>query len=651
MPSLRFTRKRIIGLTMLGVLLPTAFLGYLSVRMQRDMFRFQNRILDEYALFSIDYAVSEVQDRIRNHERTVYLQLRLASLAPDFQAGDALRRLEETFPIIHHAFLVRPDGTTIFATGDERPNSGVVRQAVTVGQDPLWVESLLYLGRETAQQILGHVLDSQTRAHLMESSEPHFFRGQEKGGPFHLTAFTLTSPKGEPYGVAGFFLNLQHVREQFLADLLSEAIEAAEGLFSPDFGRYLTFMVSDHNDDVVYVHKRPGSNAAPDEWEHLSEAELWDVLPGWKVKLVYANPKGPSYRRDIYLSNTLLLLLMAALAIAGILVSLRFSLKQMELANVKSHFVSNITHELKTPLAAIRLYTETLQQDRVQDDNQKQKFLGIIGKECVRLTHLINNILDFSRIELGRKRYNLEPTNLEEVVREILDSYSYQLSDKGFELRTDIEPNLPLVMADRDALGQAILNLIDNATKYSQERKEIELTVRRDSGFRPRKAGRSATLPVDAAGVPADSTGLPAAGPVDSTGPPAAAAMPPAGRATPLAGPSTGRATPLVGPSTGGATPLAGPSIGSATPLAGRAAGGVAIGVRDFGIGIPSTEHKKIFDPFYRVEKGLEHEVKGSGLGLAVVRHVIESHGGTVEVESRRGAGSTFTLRLPAREA
>jgi signal transduction histidine kinase len=509
----------------------------------------------------VDYAISAVQDRIRTKERAVHTQFQIAAVAPDFDPGVALRRLEAAHPLIDHAFLLREDGSVTFAAGEDgEPDTGAKRQAAVAGQDPLWVESLLHLGRDTAEQIVRRLLDHSTYMHLLESPDAHFFRGQERGEPFHMTAFVLPGAGGKPQGVAGFFLKLPYVREKFLASQLEEAIEAAEGRFSPNFGRYLTFLIRDHKNELVYVHKRPGTKGWPEDWEMLSEAELWDVLPGWKVMLAYANPKGPTYRRDIYLSNTLLLLLMAAIAMAGVLFSLRFSLQQMDLSNVKSHFVSNITHELKTPLAAIRLYTETLQQGRFKDKEQEQKFLGVIAKESVRLTHLINNILDFSRIEMDRKRYTFEPTAVADIVREVLDSYSYQLNDKGFTVQTHVDPDLPPVRADRDALGQAVLNLIDNAMKYSPERKEIAVAVRREPG-------------------------------------------------------------------------------------------GVAIAVSDQGVGIPAAELKKVFDAFYRVEKGLEHDVKGSGLGLAVVKHVVEAHGGSVGVESQRGDGSTFTIRLPAMEA
>jgi len=557
----RFTRKRYLLLAMLGILLPTAFLAYLSIQLQREMFGFQNHILEETARFTADHAVSQVQDRIRAKEREIHMHYRMVAMLQRFDAGTELRRVEETYPFVSCAFLMRGDRSVVFSA----PSPG---------------DSL----RQRAARILDEVLDPETYRHLLASPEAHFLRGQEGGGPFHLTAFGLFDAAGEAYGVAGFFLHVAYVRERYLARVLEQSIEAATERFSPGFGQDFSFDVYDHNGQLVYAQASGGKHVAGGTETALANAELWDVLPGWTVRLHYANPKGPKYQRDIWLSNTLLLGVMGAIAIAGILLSMRFLLRQMELANLKSHFVSNITHELKTPLAAIQLYTETLEAGRFETEAQEKKFLAIIRKETVRLTHLINNILDFARIEQGKKRYRFEPASVGDVVQGVLDAYAYQLRSKGFEVRMDVAPDLPPVWLDRDALGQAVLNLLDNAVKYSRERKEIDVRV--------------AAAPENGAGSAAH----------------------------------------------------AGPGVVVGARGRGRdGAGAVEIVVRDHGIGIPLREQARVFAAFYRVDKGLEHDVKGSGLGLAVVKHVAEAHGGSVSLDSRQGEGSTFTLRLPVR--
>jgi signal transduction histidine kinase len=218
--------------------------------------------------------------------------------------------------------------------------------------------------------------------------------------------------------------------------------------------------------------------------------------------------------------------------------------------------LSNISHELKTPLSLIRLYADTLESGRVREDGERTRFLAIISREGKRLTHLIDNLLDVQRIEEGRKNYSFAQVKPDRVVRSTVEAYRFQLSELGFDLRLDVDEGLPLLMLDEEAMAQALINLLDNASKYSDTIKEIRVHC-------------------------------------------------------------------------------------------GRRDGEVFIRVTDRGIGIPAREHARIFDSFYRVEKSLIHDVKGSGLGLAVVRHVARAHGGQVEVESTVGKGSSFTIRLP----
>jgi signal transduction histidine kinase len=234
--------------------------------------------------------------------------------------------------------------------------------------------------------------------------------------------------------------------------------------------------------------------------------------------------------------------------------------RELHLARLKSDFVANVSHELKTPLALIRLFAETLELGRVPSEEKAQQYYRVINKESHRLTQLINNILDFSRIEAGRKEYRFAPTDVARVVREVIESYRFQIEQQGFELKVDVEEDLPQVPADAEAVGQAIINLVNNAIKYSRESKTIDIEVRREA----RRDGSK-----------------------------------------------------------------------------------VLVSVKDTGIGIPRSEQKKIFDKFYRGEDSLVHETKGSGLGLALVRHIMEAHSGAVEVESTPGKGSTFTLALP----
>src|SRR5919202_130492 len=180
----------------------------------------------------------------------------------------------------------------------------------------------------------------------------------------------------------------------------------------------------------------------------------------------------------------------------------------------------------------------------------------------MRLTQLINNILDFSKIESGRKTYEFERAQLEEVVAETLKTCEVRLRQRGFAVVFEPPARpLPAAVFDREAVAQALLNLLDNAVKFSERAEKKEVLVR-----------------------------------------------------------------------------------------VGERDGSVLLSVTDHGIGIAPAEQKKIFEKFYRVSTGLVHDVKGSGLGLSLVKHIVEAHRGSVTVESAPGHGSTFTISLPAAE-
>jgi signal transduction histidine kinase len=154
----------------------------------------------------------------------------------------------------------------------------------------------------------------------------------------------------------------------------------------------------------------------------------------------------------------------------------------MAVAKLKSDFVSNVSHELRTPLALIRLYAETLELGRVQAREKVDEYYRIIRKESERLTALINNILDFSRIEAGRKEYDFRETDIADLVRNTLESYRDQIEQQGFAFEEQIEPNIPIVQVDREAIARSVVNLVNNALKYSANDKFIGVKLYRANG-------------------------------------------------------------------------------------------------------------------------------------------------------------------------
>lgn len=153
--------------------------------------------------------------------------------------------------------------------------------------------------------------------------------------------------------------------------------------------------------------------------------------------------------------------------------------RELRLANLRSQFVSSVSHELKTPLTAIRMFAETLLLRRTQAPQAQGEYLETIVNETQRLTRLLNNVLDFSKIEQGKKLYRTEPTILAQAIQAAATAMQYPLAQQGFRLQVRIENDLPAMRVDADAIEQAVLNLLTNAMKYSGDSRDIMLTLRR----------------------------------------------------------------------------------------------------------------------------------------------------------------------------
>ncbi|HSS37715.1 MAG TPA: ATP-binding protein, partial [Polyangia bacterium] len=226
-------------------------------------------------------------------------------------------------------------------------------------------------------------------------------------------------------------------------------------------------------------------------------------------------------------------------------------------SQMKSDFIANVSHELKTPLSLIRMFGELLMTGKHKGEAMTREYGAIITRESERLAHLIDNVLDFARLERGKASYSFAEGRLEDVVERALDVFRHRIEKEKLRLTTEIEPNLPPVRMDENAMTLVLLNLVDNAVKYAGDGGEVVVRLRR---------------------------------------------MP----------------------------------------------GAVALSVVDHGSGIAPDEQGRIFDRFYRATSARARNVRGSGIGLALVKHIAEAHGGRVEVESAVGRGSTFTVTLPA---
>jgi signal transduction histidine kinase len=214
--------------------------------------------------------------------------------------------------------------------------------------------------------------------------------------------------------------------------------------------------------------------------------EIGETLPHWEVAVYLLNPA--KFKEAAHILKLTLGLLIAILVLAigiGSWLIVADLNRQLRLASQKTNFVSNVSHELKTPLTSIRMFAELLAENRVLDPAKQRSYLSIITAETARLTRLINNVLDFARLERGEKKYAFKECDIVHLVRETAESYRPNLEANGFKFESQLPASTMLVDGDCDALAQVIVNLLSNAEKYSADRKEISLIVDQETAPLP----------------------------------------------------------------------------------------------------------------------------------------------------------------------
>ncbi len=215
-------------------------------------------------------------------------------------------------------------------------------------------------------------------------------------------------------------------------------------------------------------------NEAPEEV--IKEQAIW-LLPDYKLGILPVGLSIKQLARDRARQNIGLLILVDILLLAGAWLFYRNVKRELHLAKVKSDFVSNVSHEIRTPLALISMYAETLQLGRLKEEAKRQKYYDIIYRETQRLSGIVNNILNFSRMESGRQKLSFNTLEINDIVDEVLTNYRYHFHEEGFEVTQHIEPQLKPIQADKQALTECLINLLDNGMKYSKAIKELTVST------------------------------------------------------------------------------------------------------------------------------------------------------------------------------
>ena len=281
-------------------------------------------------------------------------------------------------------------------------------------------------------------------------------------------------------------------------------------------------------------------------------------FPPWRADFFSVGKGGlevKDLRKSFYFWTILTILVLLTFGTALVV---RTVAHEMEVLRIKSDFVSSVSHEFKTPITSIKALIERLQQGKVKSSLNKKEYYSVISQDADKLGSLVRNILDFSRVDEGRKEFVFQKTDVAQLVEGEIEDFKRSKINAGIKIDTQISHDTPPLFVDRESFSLALNNLLENAFKFSPERKEILVEVKRD-------------------------------------------------------------------------------------------AENVRVDVKDKGMGIPSGEMDKIFDKFYQGKNAAQQSIRGTGLGLALVKHAVEAHGGKVLVESKVGQGSTFSLVFPVR--
>ena len=308
---------------------------------------------------------------------------------------------------------------------------------------------------------------------LLVEGQPLIYRsGVEDKTGRRFAGLILRDTQGQVIGSGGWWIDPHRFLQEHLRAVVEERLANDERLYGGIESRRHISVVLLAPDGAEIARVR-----APAPGEKSAVVPLEGPFEGYAVRVA------PTVTAPILLTRRFVWIELGFIAIMAVLIllatffGLRYTVRQIEIARLKSSFLSNVSHELKTPIALIRLAVETLEMRRVSSPEESEKFLRRISRETTRLNQLVENILDFARLEAGQRAFRFARVDLGEVVRETVDSYRLRIEDQGFSLKLDLPEGLPAVRGDGPALAQCLLNLLDNAVKYSRERKEIRVAA------------------------------------------------------------------------------------------------------------------------------------------------------------------------------
>jgi signal transduction histidine kinase len=341
-------------------------------------------------------------------------------------------------------------------------------------------------------------------------------------------------------GLMGIMIKNEYLERELLRKLIKDT----------QLNDNTLLLISDLSGRMIY-----GNNLNSDKFYKIT-AFFEDNFPPWRIEISDTQSGAKeifSIYKSFYFWTIITLLIILSF---GLVLIVRTVAHEMEVLKIKSDFVSSVSHEFKTPLTSIKALTERLLHGKVKNPAKMEQYFSVIPQDTDRLTRLVGNILDFSKIEEGKKEYDFEETDVVLWLDRTLQNFKRENLQRVIEIKTQLPNNVPPLKIDKNALTQAIYNLLDNAIKFSGQKKEVQVIVK-------------------------------------------------------------------------------------------KAENNLIIKISDHGIGIHQNELEKIFEKFYQGKNAIKYSAKGTGLGLTLVKHIVEAHRGEISVASKLGHGSTFSIVLP----
>jgi signal transduction histidine kinase len=463
------------------VAIPMAVLFYFQFRSLNDIETTSAVVLRQLSSETADSVTRSLEDYLKRPHISVLLRIPQARTEPlDYEYVE---------PIFNDAMAESPFVESFFVWSEigPRANQWLVFDQESKAMPPG------ARGRFRDDKAIGARLLPRLRELVKTRRAIVAFTEDINGRPHYVQAqLRFEGPsRARMTSVLAFAVDAEKLRTQFVPAVLRDWLATIQ--HPTGFPRLETEVLDEAGEHIFASHPERPDHSSPVDERSVAiiffDKELLEFAAPyeqhreiWGVRTSY----GPQPINEIVSASTrpqqaLMIVLAVAMAL-GVFLAAGAAAREVRVAELKSNFVASVSHDLKTPLALIQLFAETLELGRVRTPERAQEYYRIINGESKKLTRLIENILDFSRMEAGLRPYRMEPADLSESVNKVLSRMETQFSQGSFIVTPKVQGDLPRIMADEGAAEQAIENLIANAMKYSGDNKHIEIEARRANG-------------------------------------------------------------------------------------------------------------------------------------------------------------------------